>query len=155
MQFRVLGLDAAHFQHLYGASDAALATLGARAYRVDRSPGYPCRVSLEDARLGERAILLNHEHLPGNTPYRSRHAIFVRDGATRASPEVGELPSYLTRRLLSVRAFDAEAMMTDADVVDGKDLAALIGRLLGDARNHRLHVHNARQGCYLAAIERA
>ena len=155
MQFQVSALDAAPFAHLYRLSEAALAALGAKAYVVDRSPGYPCRVTLEDAPLGARVILVNHEHLPGNTPYRSRHAIFVRDGAISAQPLAGELPGYLTRRLLSVRGFDAESMMTDAEVVDGADLRSLIGRLFVELRTVRLHVHTARQGCYLASIERA
>lgn len=155
MSFRVVALDAAPFQHLYGQSDASLASLGAVPYLVDRSPGFPCRVSLADAAVGERMILLNFEHLGGDTPYRSRHAIFVRDGAHRAEPEVGEIPAYLTRRLLSVRAFDAADMMIDADVVGGDDLAGSIEWLFGNPRTARLHVHTAKQGCYLAAIERA
>jgi len=155
VNFRVVALDAAPFQHLYSQSDAALAALGAVPYLVDRSPGFPCRVSLADAPVGERMILLNFEHLGGETPYRSRHAIFVRDGASRAVPEVGEIPAFLSRRLLSVRAFDAANMMIDADVVGGEGLAASIKSLLGDPRSARLHVHSAKQGCYLAAIERA
>ena len=155
MSFQVSALDAAPFAHLFGQSDAALATRGARAYVVDRSPGFPCRITLEDAPLGERVILVNHEHVPGDTPYRSRHAIFVRDGAVSARPLAGELPGYLTSRLLSVRGFDAESMMTDAEVVDGPELRPLIERLFRVPRTVRLHVHTARQGCYLAAVERA
>jgi len=155
MDFRVRALDAAPFQHLYGRTDAELAALGLKAYLADSSPGFPCRVSLEDAAVGERLFLLNFEHLGGESPYRSRHAIFVRDGARRVTPAVGELPAYLTRRLLSVRAFDAAKMMTDADVVAGEDLERVIVRMLEAPANAELHVHTARQGCYLAAIERA
>lgn len=155
MKFRVVALDAAPFQHLYGQSDGSLAALGVVPYVVDRSPGFPCRVSLTDAAVGERMLLLNFEHLGGDTPYRSRHAIFVRDGADRAVPEIGVIPAYLTRRLLSVRAFDAADMMIDADVVGEEDLAGSIEWLLGNPKIARLHVHTAKQGCYLAAIERA
>ena len=83
MGFRVLALDAAPFAHLYGLPDTELAALGHQAYVADRSPGFPCRVSLADAAVGERLFLLNFEHLGGESPYRSRHAIFVRDGARR------------------------------------------------------------------------
>ena len=155
MNFRVVALDAALFQNLYGQSAVSLAALGIVPYVVDRSPGFPCRVSLADGAVGERMLLLNFEHLGGHTPYRSRHAIFVRDGADRAVPEVGEIPAYLTRRLLSVRAFDAADMMIDADVVGGDDLEGSIEWLLGNPKTARLHVHTAKQGCYLAAIERA
>jgi len=155
MSFRVLALDAAPFRHLYGLSDAALAAVGVKAYRADRFSGFPCRISLSDAQVGERVLLLNHEHLAVDTPYRSRHAIFVRDGAERAEPRVGELTPYLRGRLLSVRAFDAADMMSDADVVDGTAAEAVIARMLADPATAYLHVHSAKRGCYLARIERA
>jgi uncharacterized protein DUF1203 len=153
--FRVLALAAEPFQPLYGLGDAALDALGATASIAHRSPGFPCRVSLRDAAIGERVILLNFEHLGGPTPYRSRHAIFVREGATSAAPDVNELPDYLGRRLLSVRAFDATDRMLGADVVEGCESRPLFERLLGMPATRFLHVHNAREGCYLARVERA
>ena len=155
MDFQVVALEASPFSHLYGLTDSGLAALAARAYVADRTPGFPCRVSLAEATVGERVILLNFEHLGGDSPYRSRHAIFVRDGASRATPQPGELPAYLTSRLLSVRAYDADRMMTDADVVAGSGLEGVIARLLGAPATAFLHVHTAKRGCYLAAIERA
>jgi hypothetical protein len=112
-------------------------------------------VSLRDAEVGERVILLNFEHLSGATPYRSSHAIFVRDGAVRARPEAGEIPEYLGRRLLSVRAFDGARRMTAAEVVEGREARALFSRLLEPGDVEFLHVHNARHGCYLARVDRA
>ena len=153
--FQVEALDPAPFQHLFGRDDAELAALGAHASLAEHSPGYPCRVSLRDAAIGERVILLNFEHLTGATPYRSSHAIFVRDGAVRATPAAGEIPEYLERRLLSVRAFDAARRMTAAEVIEGRDARALFARLLEPAAVEFLHVHNARQGCYLARVDRA
>lgn len=153
--FRIEALDPAPFQHLFGRDDAALAALGAVASVAEHSPGYPCRVSLRDAAVGERVILLNFEHLSGATPYRSSHAIFVRDGAERASPAVNEIPDYLERRLLSVRAFDAARRMTAAEVVEGRDARAVFEHLLEAPEVDFLHVHTARQGCYLARLERA
>jgi hypothetical protein len=153
--FRVLALDAAPFQPFFGLDATALEALGATASIAHRSPGFPCRVSLRDAGVGERVILLNYEHLAGPTPYRSRHAIFVRDGAARATPEVSEIPDYLGRRLLSVRAFDAADRMLEADVVEGRAARPLFERLLNTPATRFLHVHNAREGCYLARIERA
>jgi len=68
---------------------------------------------------------------------------------------VDVVPEMLRRRLLSVRGFDAEGMMTDADVVDGRELEALVARLFAAARTDYLHVHFARPGCYAARIDRA
>ncbi len=153
--FQVVALDPAPFRPLYGLDSRALAGHGAEAQRVDRSPGFPCRVSLADAALGETVLLLSHEHLAGATPYRARHAIFVRDGAERATPAVGEWPEVLARRLLSVRAFDARDRLVAADVTGGRQAPALVEWLLGQAAVRFLHVHNARHGCYLARVERA
>jgi Protein of unknown function (DUF1203) len=155
MDFLVLALDPAPFQHLYGLSDQALADLGAEAMIVNESPGFPCRIALRDAPIGARMILLNFEHQPGATPYRSRHAIFIEDGARRVVPEVNEIGDYMTTRLLSVRAFDASHNMRDADVCPGAEAVILFRRLLGAPAVSYLHVHSARRGCYLARVERA
>ena len=53
-------------------------------------PGFPCRVSLEDAEVGEQLILVNYEHQPSASPYRAAHAIFVRKGVEQAKPGVGD-----------------------------------------------------------------
>lgn len=155
MTFQVLALDAAPFVPLYGLADEALAVRGVRRVVATESPGYPCRVSLADADAGEPVLLLNWEHLAGATPYRSRHAIFVREGAEVARPAAGEVPEMLARRLLAVRSYDLAGEMLDADVVEGITLAPLIGRLFEDGRAAFLHVHNARRGCYAARVERA
>jgi hypothetical protein len=123
MSFVIEGIDPAPFQALFGRSDAELATLGVIRMIADAKPGFPCRVTLEDAEPGEAVLLLNHEHLPADTPYRSRHAIFVREGADTAARYEDAVPVQLSGRLLSVRAFDDGDMMTDADVTEGTQLA--------------------------------
>ncbi|WP_436428610.1 DUF1203 domain-containing protein, partial [Enterococcus faecium] len=81
---------------------------------------------------------------PVATPYRSCHAIFVREGAGTAAVFVNSIPEQLAIRLLSVRAFDAAGMMLDADVIDGSGLVAAIDRFFSDPRVAYLHVHNAK-----------
>ncbi len=92
MSFVISGLDPAPFRHLYGAAEDVLAREGAVRMTVDATPGFPCRITLEDAVPGETVLLVNHEHLPVATPYRSRHAIFVREGAEAAARFVGAVP---------------------------------------------------------------
>ena len=58
-----------------------------------------------DAKGGDEVILTNFEHQPAATPYRSRHAIFVRAGETTFDA-VDAVPDQLRRRILSLRAFD-------------------------------------------------
>ncbi|TPG56122.1 DUF1203 domain-containing protein [Sphingomonas glacialis] len=152
--FVLRGIDPAPFVPLYGLSDAALREHGALRMTVDASPGFPCRVSLEDAVVGESVLLLNYEHLPVDTPYRARHAIFVREGEAQAAYHVDHVPRQLAIRLLSLRAFDAAGMMRDADVVEGRDLVAAIERFFADPAIAYLHAHNAKPGCFAARIDR-
>jgi hypothetical protein len=152
--FVINGLDPAPFVPLYGLDDAALAGRGVARMTVDAKPGFPCRVTLEDAERGTTVLLLNHEYQPANTPYRGRHAIFVREGATKAARHENRVPDQLAARLLSVRGFDDRDMMIDADVIEGISLADEIGRMFADPTTAYIHVHNARRGCFAARVDR-
>ena len=154
MGFRVSALDVDHFVHLFGLDDEALSEQGIQRMIVDNKPGYPCRVSLQDAEVGETVLLMNYEHQPAPTPYRSSHAIFVREWADQAVPARNEVPEMFRLRLLSVRAFDESGMMVEADVVEGEQLESLIERMLAVESTDYLHIHNARLGCYAARVER-
>ena len=155
MAFRVVGLPSSLFRPLYGLSDQELAARGVQVMTADSSPGFPCRVSLRDAPRGARMLLLNFEHQPVDTAYRSRHAIFVEDGAEEWQPAVDEVPEVLARRTLSVRAFDEAGQMLDGVVVNGREAGPLFDRLLSLPGAAYLHVHNAGRGCYAARVERA
>ena len=154
MGFQVSALRVDEFRHLFGLDDESLARHGARRMTVDVKPGYPCRVTLKDADPGESVLLVNYEHLAVNTPYRSTHALFVREGATTCPPITNRIPEQLTIRLLSIRAFDADGMMVDADVVHGEEAEPVIRGLLDDTRVEYLHIHNAKPGCYAARVDR-
>ncbi|MFC7498386.1 DUF1203 domain-containing protein [Enterovirga sp. GCM10030262] len=153
--YRISGLPLADFEPLFGLDDAALKEQRAmRVIALDK-PGYPCRVTLEDAEPGETLILLNYEHQAAATPYRSGHAIFVRESAREEAVFENEVPPLLSSRLLSVRAYDETGMMVDADCVNGAELEPLIARLFDDCGTAYLHIHNARRGCFAARVERA
>jgi hypothetical protein len=115
---------------------------------VDAKPGYPCRVSLVDAEVGETVLLIPYTHHDVSSPYRASGPIFVRAGARTATPSVGEIPAMFRPRLLSLRAFDAEATMVGAKVVNGADLEANIVGMFSDPRATYMHIHNAGPGCY-------
>lgn len=155
MSFRVTGLSADPFRHLYGLSETALAELGVRRYVVDEKPGFPDRVEMREGEIGETMLLLNHVSQPAGTPYRSTHAIFVREGAEQIYDRVGEIPEVMRGRLLSLRAFDADGMMLDADVVSGREIEGVIERLFANPEVGYIHVHNAKRGCYSGRIDRA
>jgi len=154
MSYVIQGIDPAPFRHLYGLSDAALAAERVVRFTVEKTPDAPCRVELVDVEPGETVLLVNHEHLPVATPYRSAHAIFVREGAEVPARFENAVPEPLAIRLLSVRAFDGAGMMTDAEVIEGHDLAPLIARMFADPVVAYLHVHNAKRGCFAARVDR-
>src|SRR5262249_32651756 len=116
MSFQIRPLPRDAFACLFGLSDQALKARGVVAVTADASRRLPRRVSLADAEPGERVLLVNFEHQPADTPYRSRHAVYVRDGAEQAELSTGEIPELLRRRTLSVRAFDAQGMLINADL---------------------------------------
>ena len=153
MTFQIHALPAGPFAHLSQLSDAELAAQNIHKRVVDANPGYPCRVSLQDAEIGETVFLLHHCHHDEATPYRASHAIFVREGAIQARPAVGEVPQSLTLRLISIRAFDEAHDMVAADVVDGADLSVAIPDMLSRAGVAYLHLHNAKPGCYAARVD--
>lgn len=155
MGYRVTGLSPEPFRRLFGLPDDELAGLGVKRYVVDRKPGFPDRVSLRDAEPGETVLLLNHLSQPAETPYRATHAIFVREGAATAYDEVDRLPEAMRARLLSLRAFDGDGMMVDADVAEGAAVEPLIARLFANPAVAYIHAHNAKRGCYSGRIDRA
>ncbi len=155
MSFRITGLPAEPFQHLFGLDDAALAAHGARRHVASSKPGFPDRIELRDAEIGERVILINYTHQPADNPYRASHAVFVLEGARERFDRVDEVPEVMRSRLLSLRAFDARDEIIDADVIDGRELESAITRLFDNPDTRYLHAHYARRGCYAARIDRA
>ena len=155
MSFRITGLPAENFAHLFALSDQELAAQGAvRRIADERVPGYPCRVSLTDSHAGDELLLVNYEHHAVHSPYRMRFAVYVRKGE-ETYDAVDEVPQQLRLRTLAVRAFDRNAMMLGFLLTEGSELEAAIERLFANAEAAYLHVHFAAPGCYAARVERA
>jgi hypothetical protein len=155
VDLRILGLSPDPFAELFSLDDAALAARRALRVLADEKPGFPCRVSLEDAEPGEELVLVNYEHQPAHSPFRASHAIYVRRAARERYDRVGEVPAQLRSRPLSLRAFDARGMLVDAELASGCELEPAARSLLASPRVDYLHAHFARPGCYAARIERA
>ena len=153
MKFRFQGLSVAPFAPLFLLSDAELEARGMRRMIADEKPGFPCRVSLEDAEPGERVLLTNFEHQPAHSPYRATGPIFVREnaGATRDCTDV---PPVLRPRLLSLRAYDAAGMIVEADAVPGDDVEPVLARLFSRDDTAYIHIHYAKRGCYACRVKR-
>ena len=153
--FQFVALRSEQFEPLWRRSDAELEALGMRRMIVDDKPGFPCRVSLADAEVGETVLLLPFVHHDVPSPYRASGPIFVRRGAVTAQPAPGEIPLMFMHRLLSVRAYDAGAMMVGAEVVQGSALQGAIEHRFADERVSYVHIHNASPGCYNCRVVRA
>lgn len=155
MGFQIKALDYDRFAPLFDMTNTELAHHRA-VRRIATTDGrFPCRVSLAEANAGDELILVNYVHQEGASPYRAAHAIYVRRGAAQARPAVGEVPKLFRTRMLSLRAFDAAAMIVGADLVDGKALESALESLMADPRAAYAHIHYATFGCYAARADRA
>ncbi|MBA2936070.1 DUF1203 domain-containing protein [Sphingomonas sp. CGMCC 1.13654] len=150
MTYRIQGLDPARF-----ADAEALIAEGAIRMKADSESGYPCRVTLQDAEPGENVLLLNYLHADVQTPFRARHAIFVREGAVAASHYEDVAPPYLEQRPLSLRGFDGAGMILVASTAEPGGADAGIRGLLENGEIDYVDVHHAAWGCFLARAERS
>lgn len=153
--FQLVGIDHTPFRALFDLSDEQLSQLAIRRCIADESPGYPCRISLQDARVGEELLLMTFLHQPASSPYRALGPIFVRRGAQQRTLPPGDVPSYVTNRLMSLRAYDSEHMIVAACVCEGNVAGAEIAEYFGRSEVAYIHLHNAKRGCFSCKAVRA
>jgi hypothetical protein len=154
MTYSIHGLDPASFAPLFALHEAELATRGAMRVTATASFGFPCRVSLEDAREGEGLILLHHVSHDVATPYRSAYAIYVREGVGRAGPWIDATPPVFEGRSIALRGFGADGLLRDAKLALPGRADSAIRALFDDAGIAYIDAHNAAHGCFSARIER-
>lgn len=154
MNFRLEGLNPVIFSHLYGLANDELAKVNVIRYTADAENAFPCRISLNDAAIGDSLLLLNYEHQRACNAYQSRHAIYVNEAATIPGVFENDVPAQMRRRLLSIRAFDQADMMVDADVFEGTNAETVIQRFFSARDTAYLHLHYARRGCFAARVDR-
>ena len=106
MSFQNNALDHNLFESMFSLSNKELGEIGGLRMIVDNKPGFPCRVSLEDANIGEEVILVPFEHHKTNSPYQANGPIFIRRGVKRKEFEINEVPKMLIHRLLSYRGYN-------------------------------------------------
>ena len=153
MTYMINGLSPDHFAPLFAMDDAELAAINARRVAATADRGFPCRISLEDAKAGEELILLHHTSHDVETPYRSAYAIYVRPGVAAARYR-DELPPVFEGRQLALRAFDGDAMLRTARLAGPGEADGAIRDLFADPAISYIDAHNAAYGCFAARIER-
>ena len=152
--FLIKGISPDKFAHLFKLEKDRLTELGIRRFRVDSFPGFPCRISLEDVPIGDEVLLLPYEHHQTSAPYRASGPVFIRKNATPANLQVNEIPKMLKHRFLSLRTYDRDGMMLNAQTVQGTELNARIKDIFKNPDATYIHVHNAEPGCFNCEIRR-
>ena len=151
--FRIRGLPAEQLAHWFELTDTQLDARNARRLIADGS-GYPCRISLTDARVGDEVLLVNYEHHAVNSPFRSSFGLYIR-ADERTFEAVDEVPQQLRTRTLSLRGYDEAGFLRTAELVPGEQTETGIETLFSSAKVAYIHAHFAKHGCYAALIERA
>lgn len=154
VRFQVSALHADEFARWWTMSEAELKQHGAKCLLADSDSGYPCRVSLEDASCGESVLAVPYKHHDVDSFYQSSGPIYVRKQALTAYPETNSIPAFLSKRLISLRAYDDSAWMRHADAIPGVQLKQQMLQLFSDPVFTYVQLHNARTGCYLCEAKR-
>ena len=155
MAYRITGLSRDEFESLFGLDDEALAARGAMRVTATADMGFPCRISLQDAKAGETLLLLNHTSHDVATPYRSSYAIYVREAVNAAASFDDATPPVFEGRPLGLRAFGADGMLRNAALVLPGEADTRIRDLFADDAIAYIDAHNAAHGCFAARVERA
>jgi hypothetical protein len=154
MTYRITGLARREFEHFFAMDDAELARHDAVRVTADADRGFPCRVSLQDAKAGENLILINYVSHDVATPYRSAYAIYVRENAEDIAPIVDSTPPVFAGRPIALRAFDSDGMLCDAALALPGESNDKIHALFANHQIAYIHAHNAAHGCFSARVER-
>ena len=154
MNFQIHSLAPAPFDAFFKMSDAQLLAHNIVKSIVQEANSTPCRVSLKDAEVGSTVLLLNHQHLKGETPFQASHAIFVTQDVRQSYPKVNQVPHVIHSRIVSIRAFNKQQMMMQADIAQGLEVSEKIQLMLNDKNIEFLHLHYAKHGCYIAQVTR-
>lgn len=154
MTYQISGLDPTPFLPIFDLDETSLTRLGVRRMAVTARPGAPCRLTLDDAQLGERVLLINHVSVPFG-PYKASHAIFVTEGVRKSARYEDTIPPAMDRRTLSLRGFAEGLDMVDAVLVQPGEADGGIRRLLDNPDVQSIHAHYATRGCFAGVVERS
>lgn len=153
MTYMIEGLASDQFAPLFALNDTELAAINARRMTATSDRGFPCRISLDDAKAGEEVILLHHVSHDVDTPFRSAYAIYVRAGVDAATYR-DALPPAFAGRTMAFRGFDAAGMLVAAQLAPGEAGDDVIRALFANPSIAYIHAQYATNGCFAARIER-
>ncbi|MFT6733779.1 MAG: hypothetical protein ACJAS9_001969 [Polaribacter sp.] len=153
--FKFIALDKKEFDLFMNLNDEDLEKHHAKWMTVDEDPGYPCRVSLEDAKIGERVLFLPYWHHDVESAYKAMGTVLVRENAKTTKPQVNQVPQMLLHRLLSIKAYDSNNMMVGHDIAEGSELEFKLKEQFKNTKVEYIHLHYASPGCFCSTVSRA
>jgi len=147
MTYRITGISPDQLENIASVS-------GTIRVRASSKPGFPCRVTLQDAEPGEELFLFHHVSHAVDSPYRSSYAIYARAGAKVAARYTDAIPPIFAGRALGMRAFGTDAMLKTARLSMPGEADSTIRQLFELEEVAYIDVHNAAHGCFSARVER-
>src|SRR5215213_9550360 len=131
-------------------------TGAAHAHRRVAEGREPCRRCLRNTDVGAPLVLASYDPFTRRSPYAGEGPVFVHaDGCEPFRAVPGAVSEQVAGRVLSLRAYDGEAMMTEAEVIEGERFAERASALLADEGVAFLHAHFAGAGCFAFRVDRA
>ena len=120
---------------------------------VDSPRSFPCRHCLSWAQPGERVVLFTYASIPARHPYAESGPIVVHEQRCEPYGAMNDYPPDL-RQGRVLRAYDLQANMIDAAVVNGEEPETIISKLFGNPATAFLQVRSVTRGCFTFKIER-
>lgn len=154
MDFIIESLKNDEFQPYFEMSESDLKKRNILLQTANKKPAFPCRITLEDAEVGEKILLLNYEFHKADSPYKASGPIYIRIGKDQKVCEKNEVPEMFLIRLISLRAYNRNQMLIFAEVFEGTSLEEKIRNAFENPEIDYLHIHNAKHGCYFASAKR-
>lgn len=153
MNFKITAIEN-KYNYLFNLNEEDLASKGVVKMIVDKKPGYPCRVTLEDVEIGEEVILFSFEYHKTDSPYKAIGPIFIRKNAKKANLNINEIPEMLFKRLQSLRVYNKNGIMIEAKTLEGKEIRKEIESIFSNDLANYIQIHNANPGCYNCQVNR-
>jgi hypothetical protein len=150
----VRALDDSLFKEFFVKSESELNKHNAKLIIADTSPGFPCRVSLEDAQIGDTMLAIHYCHHNVESAYKSSGPIFIRKNALEKATHINTVPEMFKIRPQSIRAYDLTNEMVDAKISNGDEVKDTIRMFFENKSVSYLHIHNAKQGCFNCRVDR-
>src|SRR5437870_6892912 len=105
--FRVVPIPQAVADRIRETRKDGHGNTGIEPTRADAPRGFPCRVCLEEAKVGEEVLLFSYSPFERPVPYRSVGPVFVHARSCAPYGPRASVPELMRSRLISLRAYDS------------------------------------------------